>query len=90
MSNFAGGSAYGMVQQIAEGFLLVTERTFKRLTRAEMDKLSFEIDKRVRGIRGEPPPPTEETQEIQKRNRRLQRLNASMMMLRSYRMKRRM
>ena len=87
MSNFPGGSAYGMVQQIGEGFLLVTERTFKRLSRAEMDKLAFEIDKRLREIRGEVPP--EETLEIQKRNRRLQRLTSSMMMLRSYRQKRR-
>lgn len=78
-----------MVQQIAEGFLLVTERTFKRMTRPELDKLAFEIDKRLREIRGEAPPPTEETLEIQKRNRRLQRLNSSLMMLRSYRTRRR-
>ncbi len=89
MSNFAGGSAYGMVQQISEGFLLVSERTFKRMGKPELDKLSLEIDKRMREIRSEPPLPADETLEIQKRNRRLQRLTSSLRMLRAYRQKRR-
>ncbi len=35
MGNFTGGSAYAMVQQVADGFLLVTERSFRRLGRGE-------------------------------------------------------
>ncbi len=83
MSNFTGGSAYSMVQQVADGFILVTERNFKRLSPGELNQLGFEIEKFLRGIRGESPP--EEHQELQKRNRRLQRLNSCRMMLQSFR-----
>ena len=89
MGNYPGGSAYAMVQQIGNGHLLVTERTFKRLSRGELDQLSFEIEKLLREIRGDPPPPVDDTQAIQQRNRKLQRLNSCRMMLQTYRQRRR-
>ena len=88
MSNFVGGSAYAMVQQVAEGFLLVTERSFRRLNRGELDKLGFEIDKVTREIRGDQPA-VDDLQAVQKRNRKIQRLNTCRMMLRTFRQRHR-
>ena len=48
MGNFMGGSAWAMSQQIADGFVLVSERTYKRLERGELDKLGFEMEKLLR------------------------------------------
>lgn len=87
MGNFMGGSAYAMVGQIADGYLLVTERTFRRLSPAELSSLTFEIDKKLRSLRGEPAP--EETLEVQKRNRRLQRLTSCRRMVAAARQRRR-
>ncbi|MCP4657085.1 MAG: hypothetical protein GY856_16880 [bacterium] len=84
MSNFTGGSAYAMVQQVAGGYVLVTERTFKRLSPGELNQLGFEIEKMLRAIRGEPPP-VDDTEAIQNRNRKIQRLNSCRMMLQSFR-----
>lgn len=89
MSAFPGGSAYAMVNQVADGFLLVTERTFKRMDRPDLDKLGFEIEKLLREIRGNQPD-LDDVPEIQKRNRRVQRLNTCRMMLRAYRVKKRL
>ncbi len=88
MGNFTGGSAYAMVQQVADGFLLVTERSFQRLGRGELDKLGFEIEKVLREVRGEQPR-LEDLQAVQQRNRKIQRLNTCRMMLRTYRQRRR-
>ncbi len=88
MGNFIGGSAYAMVQQVAEGFTLVTERTFRRLSRGELDTLNMQIEKLLREIRGNQPQ-LDDTQAIQKRNRRIQRLNTCRMMLRTFRQRRR-
>ena len=74
--------------EAADGFLLVTERTFKRMQRPDLDKLNFELDKLLREIRGNQPD-LDDVQEVQKRNRRIQRLNTCRMMMRAYRMKRR-
>ncbi|MEL7061572.1 MAG: hypothetical protein AAGN46_16220 [Acidobacteriota bacterium] len=89
MGNFIGGSAYAMANQVAEGYLLVTERTFRRLSPGELGQLGLEIDKRLREIRGETVPVGSETQEIQKRQRKLQRLSGCRQMLASYRQRRR-
>ncbi|MCH9651861.1 MAG: hypothetical protein K0U98_26770 [Deltaproteobacteria bacterium] len=72
-----------MVREIAGGFLLVTERTFKRFSPDQLRKLSFELDRFVIQARSEQPP-QEDLQAIQKRHRTLQRLTTSRMMLRGY------
>ena len=89
MGNFVGGSAYAMTGQVADGYLLVTERVFQRLSRGELDKLSFELGKRLREVRSTQPP-LDDTQALQQRNRKIQRLNTCRMMLQSYRLSRRM
>ena len=88
MGNFIGGSAQAMVRQVSEGYLLVTERNFKRLQRGDLDQLAFEIEKLLREIRGDQPD-LDDREAIQVRNRRIQRLNTCRMMLRTYRQRRR-
>ncbi len=88
MGHFIGGSAYAMTQQVAGGFTLVTERSFKRLTRADLDSLSHEIEKVLREIRSDQPAADDLTA-IQTRNRKIQRLNTCRMMLRTFRQRRR-
>jgi hypothetical protein len=85
---FPGGSAYAMTRDIAEGYTLVTERTFKTLTPAELDKLVFEMDRHLRELRGDQPP-LDDIPAIQLRNRRIQRVNQAMQVLRSFRTRQR-
>jgi hypothetical protein len=81
-----GGSAFGYARDIGEGFQVVTERSFKGLSRAEMDSLAFEIDRALRDIRAEQVA-VDDLPMIQAKNRRIQRLNGALMMMRSYRAK---
>ena len=73
-----------MVQQMKEGYILVTERTFKMMSGADMDKLAFEIDKQLRGVRGDQAS-LDDLEAIKTRNRRIQRLNLGLNILRSFR-----
>ncbi len=88
MGNFPGGSAFAMAKDIAEGYLLVTERTFMRMLVPELDKLAFELDRALRDIRGTQPA-IEDLPAVQLRNRKIQRLNGALSMLRGYRQRRR-
>ena len=81
-----GGSAFGYARDIAEGFQTVTERSFKGLSRPEMDQLAFEIDRALRDIRAEQVA-VDDLPTIQAKNRKIQRLNGAMMMMRGYRAK---
>jgi hypothetical protein len=81
---FPGGSAYAMTRDVAEGDLLLTERSFKTLTRGDLDQLAFEIDRHLRELRGEQPA-LDDQPAIQLRQRRMQRLNSALQMLRGYR-----
>jgi hypothetical protein len=81
---FPGGSAYAMTRDIAEGYTLVTERTFRSLTAADLDKLVFEMDRHLRELRGDQPS-LDDIPAIQLRNRRIQRLNQALLVLRSFR-----
>jgi hypothetical protein len=81
---FPGGSAYAMTRDVAEGYLLLTERNFKTLTRGDLDQLVFEIDRHLRELRGDQPA-LDDLPAIQLRQRRMQRLNSALLMLRSYR-----
>jgi hypothetical protein len=83
MSGFLGGSAFSMAKDIAEGYHLVTERTFKTMTRGEVDQLAFELDRCLREIRGEQVP-QDDLALIKTRNRKIQRLNHAFTVLKSY------
>lgn len=88
MGSFQGGSAYAMVREIAGGFLLVTDRTFAALSPAQLDTLTFEMDRLLREVRGTQVP-VDELKEVQQRQRRLSRLTTALQMLRSHRQRRR-
>lgn len=83
-----GGSAYAMARDIAEGFCQATERTFRRMSVAEMGQLTHEMDRHMRELRGEATANMEST-ELQARNRKLQRLNSAMVVLRNARQQKR-
>jgi hypothetical protein len=83
---FPGGSAYAMARDVAEGYLLVTERTFKTMTRGDLEQISFEFDRHLRELRGDQPS-LDDQAAIQMRQRRMQRLNSALLMVRSYRQK---
>ncbi len=87
VATFPGGSAYAMVRDIAEGYFLVTERTFGRFDHGGLEQIRFEIDRHIREVRGDQPP-IDDMQAVQKRNRRIQRLNTALMVLRAYQQKR--
>jgi len=81
-----GGSAFGYARDIAEGFQVVTERSFKGITPPEMDQLAFEINRGLRDIRAEQVA-TDDLPMIQAKNRKIQRMNGALMMMRSFRQK---
>jgi hypothetical protein len=84
MATFPGGSAFAFAKDIADGYQLVTERSFKNFSPGELDQLALEFDKTLREARGDNAP-TDDMQIIKTRNRRIQRLNTAMMILRNYR-----
>ncbi len=81
VANFSGGSAFAMAKDIAEGYLLVTERTYQRFEPAQLDQLAFEMERAQRDIRGDLSA-TDDMATIQQRNRKLQRLTQAISMLR--------
>lgn len=87
MGSFPSGSAWAMVRDVAAGHLLVTERTFQSFNRAQLDQLTFELDRLLREIRAEQPA-IDDTREVQNRNRRMQRINTAKMILRNFRARR--
>lgn len=81
-----GGSAWAMSQQIADGFILVSERTYKRLERGELDKLGFEMEKLLREVRGLQVP-LEDIPGIQHKQRKASRLMGAISQLRQYQLR---
>jgi hypothetical protein len=88
MSPFMGGSAYGMTDQITEGYILLTPAQLKRLSSPEMDQLQFELERKLRDLRGEVVPQSD-VPAIQARNRKLMRLSGAIQQIQSTRAKRR-
>ena len=88
MSKFIGGSAYAMARDIGDGYVSVTDRTFKPFTAAEIRQLTFEIDRHLRELRGSQSA-TDEMDVVRKRNRMIGRLNTANMIIRVYRQKNR-
>ncbi len=77
MSNFIGGSAFAMVRDIADGYIIASELTFKKFQAADFQTFGFELDKLLREIRGNVPP-TGDVEATQKRHRRMQRLQQTL------------
>jgi len=77
MSAFLGGSAYSMVRDIADGYVIASELTFKKFQPADFQTFGFELDKLLREIRSNVPP-TGDVDATQKRQRRMQRLQQAL------------
>jgi hypothetical protein len=73
MSVFIGGSAYNMVRDIADGFILATERTFRNYGPRELGEFTFEANRLLTEVRADQPS-LSDSMAIQKRQRRMQRL----------------
>ncbi len=84
--SFPGGSAWSMAKDIAEGYVSITERTFRGMSRSDLDQLTFELERCLRDLRGDQAP-QDDIPAIQARNRKIQRINTASMVLRSYRAK---
>lgn len=82
MNVFTGGSAYTMVRDVADGFVIPTEMTFKQFARPDFALFSQEVDKLLREIRANQPPLTD-VEGTQKRHRRVQRLQQAMAIARN-------
>jgi len=87
MGSFPGGSAWAMARDVGDGYILVSERTFLRMTSPDLDKIAFEMERRLREVRGSQPDQAD-TQALQQRNRRLQRLAQARSILVAFRRKR--
>lgn len=81
MSVFTGGSAYSMVRDIADGFVIPTELTFKHFAMPDFVTFTQEADKFLREVRAAQPA-TNDVEETRKRQRRLQRLQQAMSLAR--------
>ncbi len=81
-----GGSAYSMARDIGEGYVTVTERTMRKMTRPEIDKLGMELDRFLRDLRGTVVN-LDDLPTLQARNRKIQRLTSAAMVTRHYKMR---
>ena len=77
-----------MARDIGEGYITVTERTFKPLSSSEMTQLGLEIDRYLRELRGSQSA-TDELALVQARNRKIQRLTSATMIARIWQQKQR-
>jgi hypothetical protein len=71
-----------MIRDIADGFIIASELTFKRFTPGDFATFAQEADKLLRELRGNPVPLTD-VDASQKRQRRMQRVQNAMMLARS-------
>ena len=77
MANWMGGSAPAMAGQVAGGFVLVSPATLKGFNPAELQTFKQELEKLLRGTRGEVPPQDDALAQ-QSRNHRLSRLGSAL------------
>jgi hypothetical protein len=77
-----------MSEQIADGYMLLTATQLKRVTDAEMDQLQFEVERRLRDIRGELVA-QDDIPAIQARSRKISRLSGAIQQIQATRAKRR-
>ena len=86
MSGFMGGSAFTMARDISEGYIQVTDRTYRGMSTADLQRLAHELDRHMRELRGEATAHLD-TPEVQARQRRILRLRTALMILRHHQQK---
>jgi hypothetical protein len=80
MSNFSGGSAYGMANQISQGYTVVNPLNLKRMSRAELGKLQFELQRIMTDLRSQQPG-QDDTVALQTRNRKISRVRQALQVI---------
>ena len=68
-----------MVRDITEGYIIISENTFKKFQSGDYASFLFELEKATRELRGTILP-ADEIEATQKKNRKLQRLIQTMAM----------
>jgi len=77
-----------MAKDIAEGYVIVSEHTFKKFQLGDIQSFLAEVDKLTREIRGVMPPP-DDLDALQRKNRKLQRLNQAQTIMGAFRLRHR-
>lgn len=77
-----------MARDIANGHVMLNDRTLKRLTAVEVQQLSFELERFVRELRADQPD-LEDVAALRERNQRLSRLTRVNRMIQMWRMEHR-
>ena len=72
-----------MARDVGDGYVLVNERTFARMSRADLQKIGFEMDRKLREVRGTQPDQTD-IEALRLRNRKLQRLSQAKSVLQAF------
>jgi hypothetical protein len=88
MAVFQGGSAYAMVRDIADGYIITSELTFKQFRDADFQSFLFEGDRLLREVRGTQAP-TGDVEATQRRQRRLRRIQQALTIAHNVRARRR-
>jgi len=81
MGSYMGGSAPAMARQVCDGYTLLSPNSLKRLSLDQMKQLEFEMDKKLRGTRGEQPS-LDDQPALLDRNRRISRIEGQIRVLR--------
>jgi hypothetical protein len=77
-----------MARDVADGYVQVNERTFAQMTISDLEKIAFEMERRLREVRGTQPD-QDDIQALRFRNRKLQRLTQAKTVLQAFRRQRR-
>jgi hypothetical protein len=88
MAVFQSGSAFNMAKDIAEGYIIPTELTFKQFKEPDFKAFLFEADRLLRDIRGNPAA-ADDVQAAQNRQRKMQRLHQALTIANNARSRRR-
>lgn len=88
MSVYQGGSASNMVSSMADGYIILTERTFKNYKPNELAEFLFETERLLRETRAETPA-IDNQEAVQKRQRKMQRLQQALTLANAVRSRRR-
>ena len=76
-----------MIKDIAEGYIIVSEHTFKKFEMGDIQTFTAELEKYTREMRGTVAP-TNDIEAVQRRNRKLQRLYQTQQIVNNVRMRR--
>ena len=76
-----------MVKDIAEGYIIVSQHTFKKFEMGDLQTFLAELEKFTREVRGTAAPP-DDIESVQKRARKLQRLYQTQQLVNAVKMQR--